>query len=274
MNDTIKPNKPSPSHWYTAPFLWTEWYLSFISYSLNKLAIIKLLEIAGKATVLVAIILWFYEAPQRKMKGIRDAWIVINSASGQRGDGGRIDSIEFLAKEGVCLDGISVPMASLDHLQAPNCSIRGANFKGSILTASNFQSANLYEAKFNECILWDVNFKDVYIPFADFTNADLIRADFNHADLGAGVLAGANIEGADFRYVKNIIPSRIKTAKNWQLAFFDDKMRKYLKLPKDYLDIKDISSLPNYFLPFEDSKELDALEKEIFGSNKKEVLLQ
>ncbi len=54
---------------------WVNW--------LGSLALFQLLEYAGRLTVLVAVIFYFIEAPERRKQAHYQAWQLINSAQGQ-----------------------------------------------------------------------------------------------------------------------------------------------------------------------------------------------
>jgi hypothetical protein len=53
-----------------------EWFV----YRLRSLALFDLLELAGRATVLVAVIFWFLEAGDRAKERHYRAWDLINAA--------------------------------------------------------------------------------------------------------------------------------------------------------------------------------------------------
>ena len=64
-------------------------------YRLRGLALFDLLELAGKLTVLVAVVVWFLEADQRARQAeeaIKErhyrAWELINAARGSTGEAG------------------------------------------------------------------------------------------------------------------------------------------------------------------------------------------
>ena len=72
--------------WYWRILLEVEWALEWFVYRLRGLALFELLELAGKLTIVVAIIFWFLEADQRARQAeeaIKErhyrAWELINA---------------------------------------------------------------------------------------------------------------------------------------------------------------------------------------------------
>src|SRR6476660_5967717 len=74
---------------------------------------LELLEYLGTFSILIAVIVYFVEAPQRRKTKHYQAWQVINTAQGKGGSGGRIDALEQLNEDGVALEGGDVSDASL-----------------------------------------------------------------------------------------------------------------------------------------------------------------
>lgn len=102
--------------------------------------------------------------------------------------------------------------------------LQGAKFEGTIFDKNvAFDDAILDGAKFINATLKKVSFKRSKLQKAKFFGADLKGADFE----------GADLEGADFEGAKNIIPERIKTAKNWELAKYNPEFRRQLGLSSE-----------------------------------------
>ena len=83
-----KPKRPSPKSVWTAPFFWMEWAIEWAVYTLSRLAIVKLLEFAGRFAIVVAVILFFTESEERARNARYAAWQLINSAQGKPGSCG------------------------------------------------------------------------------------------------------------------------------------------------------------------------------------------
>ena len=65
---------------------------------------------------------------------------------------------------------------------------------------------------------------------ANLSEANLFGADLRGADLSRAILQGANLEGG----VQYLTASQVKTAKNWEEAFYSDDFLKELGLPPDH----------------------------------------
>ena len=71
--------------------LWLEWQFQWSVYFLSRTTLFLLLEYCGRLSILVAVIFYALETPQRTMMRHYQAWQVINSAQGKGGSGGRIE---------------------------------------------------------------------------------------------------------------------------------------------------------------------------------------
>ena len=167
------------------------------------------------------------------------AWqILANQASG---NSGKIEAIEFLAKNKKSLSGINmsfdhhkgqVYLAGLDvsqttlghqadlfeaHFEGAN--LREARFEGANLVGAHFEGADLIGAHFegvNDEKIWSsvlgARFKGANLSWAhfdeanlkgfDFEGADLIGARFEGANLSEANFAGANLSRANFEGAK------------------------------------------------------------------------
>ena len=128
------------------------------------------------------------------------------------------------------------------------------------LSQANLNGAKLWKTNFSKGFFWSTSFKQADISKAlfyeaDFSEACLIRADVWRSDLrkanlwganlheaylceatlsGANLenanLENANLENADLREVKGLTLEQIKSAKNWELAIYDDSLREQLRI--------------------------------------------
>src|SRR4051794_3115445 len=134
-----------------------EWALEWLVCWCRSLAIFEALELAGRLSLIVALVLWFREAPDRAKQKHYRAWDLINSARGSTGDGGRRDALRDLNEADVSLAGAPLAKAFLARV--------------------NFPRADLTDA--------------------DLTDADLAGANLAGADLKGAHLAGADLKGAN-----------------------------------------------------------------------------
>jgi hypothetical protein len=100
---------------WTRPFLRIEWLTEWAVYRLNQWAFIELAkQVASLSIVWVAFtyVLTTGERrqaaeDQRKSKHYQ-AWQIVNSAQGKNGDGGRIEALQDLVRDGISLSHLDV----------------------------------------------------------------------------------------------------------------------------------------------------------------------
>lgn len=81
---------------------------------------------------------------------------------------------------------------------------------------SNFQGADLGVVNF-----WGANLKGTQFKSAKLENANLFEANRKNA----------NLLGANLKQTKDLTPSQVKAAKNWEQAIYSEKFRQQLGLP-------------------------------------------
>ena len=105
---------------YWSYLLAPEWLLEWLVYWLKELALLEVLEYAGRLTpVLMVLITWFLEADERRQERHYRAWELINSARGSTGDGGRRSALQELNRDRVDLSGAPLNNAWLVALELP-----------------------------------------------------------------------------------------------------------------------------------------------------------
>jgi hypothetical protein len=95
--------------WVLSP----EWASEWIVYWSRNWDFVKVLELAGKFTVVVAVFFYFSEAGDRQKAKHYRAWELINSARGSTGDGGRRDALQDLNEDKVSLAAAPLAEAHL-----------------------------------------------------------------------------------------------------------------------------------------------------------------
>ncbi len=233
------------------PFITSERGLERFVNWLGSLAIFQLLEYAGRLTVLVAVIFYFVEAPERRKQAQYQAWQLINSAQGQTGSGGRIEALQDLNKNQVSLAGVAAPKAYLAEITLHRADLFDADLQGADLSGADLSEADLFEASLqgadlseadlHGASLWGASLQGAYLPRANLQGADLQGANLGGANLGGASLGGANLGGAnlggatlhgtDLRGAIGLSVNQIKAATNWEQATYDDLFRAELGLP-------------------------------------------
>ena len=214
--------------WWKKPRLWIGWF-----WGLPKP---KKLTLAGKGgfwllkqgffiTVAVGTIRYITETDKRQKLAHYQAWQMINSATGQKTSGGRIEALQDLNKDKVSLGGLDASEANLSGIKLQNAKLWNSNFSGSNLNDVNLSGVNLNGANLSNATLIEAKLSNATLIGAKITGAMLGNANFGNADLGC-IKHCTNFKGA-----KDITPEQIKKAKNWQSACYDPDFRIKLGLP-------------------------------------------
>ena len=183
-----RPIVPTPTSYASAPFLWIDWTCQWLAYLAGNLAAFRVLEYAGKLTVLAALIAWIADYPERQQTAIRAAWSVVNAKGG-----GRKDSLEYLAARQVDLKGLFAG---------------GGDFTGISLKGRDLRWSDLEDANFEDAKLDGVNLQGSRLSGARFKNASLTHTSFRYSRLHPRVpsFEDADIDGADFRDIAVLEP--------------------------------------------------------------------
>jgi hypothetical protein len=161
-----------------------EWFV----YRLRSLALFDLLELTGKLTIVVAIVVWFLEADQRarqaeeaiKARHYR-AWELINAARGSTGDGGRRDALQDLTKDRVSLAAAPLEQAHLPDIDLQGAILPGANLQGAWLVGAKLQGAYLVGAKLQGAHLQSANLQGAHLGDANLQDAIIGQAQLDAA---------------------------------------------------------------------------------------------
>ena len=92
------------------------------------------------------------------------------------------------------------------------------NVKSFNLSGANLEGANLAKAD-----LYRTDFTDTNLTNANFTKANLYRTNLSKANLTNANLEGANLTNANLKSAKNFTPTQIKSACNWEKAFYQGR---------------------------------------------------
>lgn len=220
--------RPHPGTWadnrsrlrrrWAVPFRWLDWLSRMSAYYLSHWSFLEVLEYAGRFTVLVAVIIYFSEAPDRRKQKHYQAWQVINSAQGQSGGGGRAEALEELHHDHVPLVALNVSKAYLQGVKLPGADLHrsemnDADLRDSDLHGANLESANL-SANLRNSDLRRANLIDANLTDADLTGADLGGADLSGADLSRAELVAANLANANWRKITSVKDANVSGVRN------------------------------------------------------------
>lgn len=165
-----------------------------------------------------AAVVFILESSDRRKADQYEAWQVINAATGQTGNGGRIQALEDLNKDGVVLEGVAAPgadlsninleygklqrarleNAQLDHAKLRGASLSYANLRHANLSSADLRGASLFKAKLEDANLNGANLRNTDLRGANLSHANLIGADLSEALLFPTILNGAMVAHTKF----------------------------------------------------------------------------
>lgn len=191
-----------------------------ISEWLAKWAFIKILDTISKLGVLIGVITFIAEIPQRseqqaiaQKRAKYEAWQIINANEGKKSDGGRLDALQDLNQQQVSLAGIRLDHAFLSGIDLSHSMLRLASFDGAFLDEANLSNADLRGAKLTGgAFLYGTDLSNANLHGATLTDAffdgktvfrntdlsfsNLGKASFWQSDLEDVNLAHADLSGA------------------------------------------------------------------------------
>ncbi len=208
-----------------------------------------LLSVVEGFSILVAVWLFFLEAPERDKQAHYEAWKTIDSAHGLRNSYARLQALQDLNDDRVPLRGFTAPEADLTGINLSgadlsNAYLSGADLSNADLSNANLSHANLVETKltnanlsnskltgadisyanFIEADLQNVDFVGANIVGANFIRANLAQAYFGDVNFNECMLANANLQKTKFFGVEDLTTAQVKSASNWSEGIYDAKM--------------------------------------------------
>jgi hypothetical protein len=117
---------------------------------------------------------------------------------------------------------------NLNGADLSNAYLYKADLKRANLVETNLKRANLIEADLNEANLPLANLSEASLERANLSNTDLCltdlsKANLSHANLSNTSLSTADLSGVILTGIRNFSPEQIKSAKNWESAFYGNK---------------------------------------------------
>jgi uncharacterized protein YjbI with pentapeptide repeats len=208
------------------PFLFADWLIDWAAYGLSRSSLLEFLEYCSTFSILIAVIFYFRDAPERRKVSHYQAWQVINIAQGKGGSGGRGDALHELNEDHVPLVGVDLSEAFLQNLDLQHADLRRSKFhntdlKGANLSQSNLEQSALVSANLRNSQLVGVNFSEATLFDSDLSGAVLTGCDLSQADLRTADLAGVmdwnsitNVKLADIHGIQNAPEGFIAWAKS------------------------------------------------------------
>ncbi|MEG4840772.1 globin domain-containing protein [Microcoleus sp. B9-D4] len=159
----------------------------------------EILESVDALSLVVALILFIKEAPDRRKQFHYQAWSIVDAAHGVKVSYARILALQDLNEDGVSLRGLDAIGAELVDINLPHANLSKANLMESDLSNANLTYANLDNANISQVKLSGANLSHAKLSFASLTQANLSSANLSNASLICADLSHANLSGADLR---------------------------------------------------------------------------
>jgi len=167
------------------------------------------LEGADVVSLIVALVLFVKEAPDRKKQFHYQAWSIVDGANGIRKSYARVLALQDLNQDGVSLRELDAPGAELDDIDIPKANLSEANLSEADLSHGNLSHANLDNADLSKAKLIGTNLNHANLSFArlnqanlssaNLSSANLICADLSNANLSGAILKNANLSGSNLK---------------------------------------------------------------------------
>lgn len=208
-----------------------------------------LLNILEGFSILVAVWLFFLEAPEREKQAHYEAWKTIDSAHGLRNSYARLQALQDLNSDRISLSGFTAPEADLRGIDLSGADLSHAYLSGADLSNANLSHANLSYANLVETKLNNANLTNSLLTGANISYGDLIEANLQAVDfVGANIIGAnfirsnlaqayfgdvnfnqcrlndANLQKTKFFGVESLSSEQIKTGKNWSEGIYDAKL--------------------------------------------------
>ncbi|TAG94897.1 MAG: globin [Oscillatoriales cyanobacterium] len=187
---------------------WTQpaWLVAFVSAVLfiiiyvnaeeNSL-LAEILETADAISLVVALVLFIKEAPDRKKQFHYQAWSTVDAAHSVKVSYARILALQDLNKDGVSLRGVDAIGAELIDINLPHANLSKANLMESDLSNANLSYANLDNANLSQAKLAGANLSHAKLGFARLSQVNLSNANLSDANLICADLSNANMSGVN-----------------------------------------------------------------------------
>lgn len=131
---------------------------------------------------------------------ISKAWDTVTKMAEKGSNGGQVNAIQILVKNGVSLDRIDLQNTYLVGANLKGASMRAANLSGANLTGANLQGANLSGANLDGAKLYNSN-----LGGAIFDEASLISARLAFSKVDIAVILAKSLQNTDLTGVKFVL---------------------------------------------------------------------
>lgn len=184
--------------WLVAAIAAVTWSGFFVVAEENSL-MAKVLEGADTTSLILALVLFIKEAPDRRKQFHYQAWSTVDAAHGVKVSYARILALQDLNEDSIPLKGLDAPGAELVGIQLPNADLSNANLSGADLSNANLSHADMNNSNLRQTKLSGVNLSHANLSFAQLTQANLSSANLTNTNLICADLNSANLSGANLK---------------------------------------------------------------------------
>jgi uncharacterized protein YjbI with pentapeptide repeats/hemoglobin-like flavoprotein len=184
--------------WLVAAIATVIWSGIFVLAEENSL-LAKILEGADTTSLILALVLFIKESPDRRKQFHYQAWSTIDAAHGVKVSYARILALQDLNADGIPLRGLDVAGAEFAGIQLPRADLSNANLGEVNLSNANLNHADLNKANLYKTKLSGADLHYANLSFADIKESNLSSANLNHANLICADLRQVNFSGANLK---------------------------------------------------------------------------
>ncbi|MEG3841043.1 pentapeptide repeat-containing protein [Microcoleus sp. herbarium14] len=159
----------------------------------------EILEGADALSLVVALVLFIKEAPDRRKQFHYQAWSTVDAAHGVKVSYARILALQDLNEDGVSLRGLDSPDAELIAINLSGANLSAANLSKTDLSNANLSHANLDNANLSQAKLAGANLSHAKLGFARLSQVNLSNANLSDANLICADLSNANMSGVNLK---------------------------------------------------------------------------
>jgi len=174
--------------------------LSYVSNENSLLSLI--LNSIEPLSVVLAVMIFIKETPERKKQYHYQALSTIDSASGIRNSKARVIALQDLVDQGINLDELDLNNANLEGIEMNGVEIKNGIFTGANLSEAVMHLANLQKGDFSKVYAPSIQIRFGNLSFSNFKNSNFSNADFSNSNLMFANFEDANLSGAKFRNAK------------------------------------------------------------------------
>jgi len=159
----------------------------------------EILEGADALSLVVALVLFIKEAPDRRKQFHYQAWSTVDAAHDVKVSYARILALQDLNEDGVSLRGLDAPDAELIAINLSGANLSAANLSKTDLSNANLSHANLDNANLSQAKLAGANLSHAKLGFARLSHVNLSNANLSGANLICADLSNANMSGVNLK---------------------------------------------------------------------------